>query len=107
MPVIQIFAPEAGDVTALLAELADGVSHALGLGDGGVIATFGPVTATVASGGSRDAWPVVAFHGSRRSPAQTSGAVAAAESAVRSWAAGAGIPLGGVWVEWVEPGLEA
>lgn len=107
MPVIQLFAPEAGDVTALLAELADGVARALGLGSGDVIATFVPVRATVASGGSADAWPVVSFRGSQRAAEATAAAVASAEGAVRAWAASAGIPLGGVWVEWVAPGIEA
>ncbi|MDO7883032.1 hypothetical protein [Antiquaquibacter soli] len=111
MPVVQVFAPEAGDVAALLAELADGVAHALGLGGGDVIATFVPVSATVASGGGpgagSDSWPIVAFHGSRRGGDLEAGAVAAAEAAVRSWAREAGIPTGGVWTEWVEPGLGA
>lgn len=108
MPVLQVFAPEVGDVGGLLAELADGVAHALDLGGGGVIATFVPVSTTgVSGGGSAAPWPIVSVHGSRRPPAATAAATSAAETAVRAWASRAGIALGGVWVEWVEPGFEA
>lgn len=107
MPVIQVFAPEAGDVARLLAELADGVAHASGLGGGDVIATFVPVAATAVSGGGLESWPVVSVHGSRRGADTEAAVVAAAESAVRSWAEAAGIPVGGIWTEWVAPGLGA
>jgi hypothetical protein len=109
MPVLLVAAPPHPDAPALVAGVADAVAHALGLGDGDVIAAHVPTGVQAVSGGASTApWATVTIHGGDRGAESVLLARAAAEGAVLAWAeligAGPNAPrpvLGGVWVSWV------
>ena len=104
MPVVTITAPDAGDTTVLVAEVAERMAAALELAPDDVIALHLPTGASSVDTDPlrRSAWVIVAAHGSDRGE-RTEPALAAAEDAVRRWASAAGLDLRGVWTEWVLP----
>ena len=109
MPIVTILAEPHPDAATLVHDVAGAVAHALGLGDGDVIATFVPAGVSAASGsaGAAAGWPVVSIHGGDRGQAKMDAARAAAESAVRSWLGTTALEHGGVWTEWLTPMPEA
>src|SRR5689334_20359271 len=98
MPIVTVLAEPHPDAATLVHDVADAVAHALGLGDGDVIATFVPAGVSAASGSAAETagWPVVSIHGGDRGHAKMEAARAAAEAAVRSWLGKAALERGGV-----------
>ncbi len=105
MPVVTVSFPRHPAAHALLRDVADALATALELGAGDVLVSHIETAGLTASGtgASPDWWPIVSVHGSDRGRAVHELARAAAESAVRSWAAREEVALGGVWSEWITP----